>query len=393
MNSVQRRQRMADAFQQRFSRSATHWVRAPGRVDAMGSHTDYNGGFVLTVPIDRDTWIAAAPRNDSRVRMASLNLPEAAELDLSAVPASPLAGWPVYVQAVIRALQDEGMTLRGCDLLVHGTVPIASGLSSSASLEAASAVLLTTLAGTVMEPVRMALLCQRAENETVGVNCGILDQYSVILGEQGSMLLLDCRDLRHQYAPIPAGLVPVICNTNRHRELSGSEYGERRSSCEQGMAVLRRARPEITCLRDLTPDQFDTLATLLDPLVARRCRFVVEENARVLRMADALRDGDLQVIGELCAASFAGARGLYEITIPEMEQMYAAAMAAPGVVGVRQAGAGFGGCMLALVASADVNEFIAATGSGYRHASGIEADIYPVQPAPGAGLLAQETLS
>jgi galactokinase len=388
VEQAQRREALRSAFRARFGREPSHWVRAPGRVDAMGSHTDYNEGFVLTLPIDRDTWIAAAPRGDGRVHVESLNVEGAGEFPIGAVLSERTATWALYVQAVAEMLVREGYALSGCDVLVHGTLPIASGLSSSASLEAATAVLFAELGGYEIEGVRMARLCQLAENDIVGVRCGILDQYSSVLGEEGSALLLDCRNLRHEQAPVPEGLRPIICNTRARRELSGSEYGERRRACEEGVRLLAARLPGVTALRDVDLECFREHEGALPAVVARRCRFIIEENARVLAMAKALAHDDRTAIAQLCAASFAGARDLYEITIPAMESMFEAMTAAPGVVGARQAGAGFGGCMIALVDAACVDAFAAAAASAYERASGTRPEIHAVRTAPGAGPLA-----
>lgn len=387
MSDAERRHALSVGFVSRFGREPSHWVRAPGRVDAMGSHTDYNEGFVLTLSIDRDTWIAASPRNDGRVRVESLNVEGTGEFAIDDVMAEPTKSWSLYFQAVAAVLSEEGYGLRGCDALVHGTLPIASGLSSSASFEAATATLFEQLGGYALDSVAKAKLCQRAENEIVGVNCGILDQYSSILGDVGSALLLDCRNLSHTYVPIPDALRPVVCNTLAKRELTGSEYGERRASCEAGVRAIAALRPGVSALRDVDSDEFAECEAGLDEIIARRCRFVIEENARVHELARAFDRADRAAIGSACARSFAGARDLFEITIPEMETMFDAMTRAPGVVGARQAGAGFGGCMLALVEASTVEAFVASVSETYTDAVGVCPEIHPVESAPGAGPL------
>jgi galactokinase len=353
----------------------------------MGSHTDYNEGFVLTLAIDRDTWIAAAPRDDGRVRVVSANLAGEGTFRVDRVESRRLEGWPLYVQATAALLAREGHALRGCDALVHGSVPIASGLSSSASLEAATAVLFAALGGHSIDRLAMARLCQRAENEIVGMPCGILDPYSALLGEAGCALLLDCRHLTHRPAAIPTGLQPVVCNTRVRRELTGSEYPERRAQCEEGARRLGERIPGVRALRDVTPEQLAAHGSRLPPEVARRCRFVVEENARVLALAEALEADDRAAIGRLFRESFAGARDLFGIAIPAMEAMQEAMQAAPGVVGARQAGAGFGGCMLALVEAPRTREFVEAVARRYRESTGMAPEIHPVRAAAGAGVL------
>ena len=378
---------MAEAFTASYGTEPTTWVRAPGRVDLMGSHTDYNLGYVLTMPIDRDTWVAARPRSDRVVRIYSLNVQEGSNFSLDTIAYDGKVPWTNYIRGVAAILQVEGYGLTGFDGLVHSTVPLSSGLSSSAALEAATASLFQALDGWEIEPVQMALLCQRAENEFVGMNCGILDQYTSILGQAGCALLLDCRDLTSRPVALPDGVRVVICDTRAKRELTGSEYGKRRAQCEEGAQLLARFYPGVTTLRDVTLAQFEAREADLSSVVARRCRFIIEENERVLRLAEVLPGDDLGTIGALMTASYEGARYLYEIGSPEMAAMMAAMMSAPGVIGARQAGAGFGGCMVAAVEEEGVAAFERHVRRSYAMATGIEPDIYSVQAADGAGTL------
>ena len=380
-----RRERLKTAFSNQYGAEPRLWVRAPGRVDLMGSHTDYNLGYVLTLPIDRDTWIAARARADREVRVNSLNVEGEGRFSLDNITRDEHSPWTHYVRGVGVILQDEGYELNGFDGLIHSTVPIGSGLSSSASLECATAVLFQTLGGWSIAPVKLALVCQRAENEFVGMNCGILDQYTSILGQEGCALLLDCRDLSSSPVTIPGDVAIVICNTKAHRELTGSEYGERRAQCEEGVRILSRSFPEVKALRDVSLAQFEAHESDLPAIVGRRCRFVIEENERVLALTEVLPSGDRAAIRELMTASYVGARDLYEIGSPEMEAMMDAMLGAPGVLGARQAGAGFGGCMVALVESGEVDAFVHSVQGSYSAATSIEPEIYPIQAAPGAG--------
>jgi galactokinase len=382
-----RRATMSAAFQDIYGFTPEFGVRAPGRVDLMGSHTDYNDGLVLTLPINREIWVLARPRDDGRVNMASLNMDTRFSFDVNATKLTVETEWGHYVQGVALELQGAGYPLIGCDALVHGTVPLASGLSSSAALEAASATLFEALGGFSLDGVEKARLTQRAENRWVGVNCGILDQYSSILGEQHRALLLDCRNLKHIYASLPREVRVVVCNTRAPRQLSGSEYGSRRAQCEQGAAYFKSLDPKVTALRDVSLEAFEKHEANLPDVVARRTRFVIEENARVLAMAEALERNDREAIAKLCLASFEGARDLFEISVPAMQAMMNAMGTAPGVVGCRQAGAGFGGCMVAVVEKRQVKEFCIATATDYEAATGIKPEIYPIRTAPGAGTL------
>lgn len=379
----QRRETIAASFCERFGAAPSLWGRAPGRVDLMGSHTDYNLGFVLTLPIGCDTWIAARPRPDRQVRLHSMNLEAGNTFSLDRVVAEAGRHWSNYVRGVAAVLQAEGFELRGFDGVIHSTVPMSSGLSSSAALECAAATIFETLGGWRLDPVTKAKLCQRAENNFVGVNCGILDQYTSCAGREGCALLLDCRDLTSRPVQLPAAIQVVICDTRSKRELAGSEYGERRAQCEEGARRLG-----LKALRELTPPMFDSRERELPAGIAKRCRFIVEENDRVPKLAEALTAFDRDAIRQLTAASFRGAWELYEIGAPAMLAMMQAMLAAPGVIGARQAGAGFGGCMVAFVEADAVEGFSAFVRNAYAAATQTRPEVYPVQAAAGAGVMA-----
>jgi len=377
-----RRDLITRAFLSRFGAAPDIWCRAPGRVDLMGSHTDYNLGAVLTLPIGRDTWIAARPNNSRTVNLHSLNLGIDAAFSLDASDKCADQPWIDYVHGVAAALQEEGLPLVGFDGVVHSSVPLSSGLSSSAALECAAATVFEKLGGWSLAPVRKAQICQRAENRFVGVNCGILDQFTSCMGQLGCALLLDCRDLTSHAVAIAAGIRVVICDTKSKRELAGSEYGERRAECEIGAKLLGAGS-----LREVSPAAFQAREAALPPSVAKRCRFIIEEHARVYGLAAALTSGERSAISELTAASFDGACHLYQIAAPAMHAMMAAMLAAPGVIGARQAGAGFGGCMVAFVDEGQIEPFAAAVRAHYFAATGTQPEIYPVTAAAGAGLI------
>lgn len=379
---IQRKEEISTLFLQRFGEVPTLWGRAPGRVDLMGSHTDYNLGYVLTLPIEYDTWIAVRPSADRTVWLYSRNLGEEGSFSLDQLEADPRQRWSNYVRGVAAVLLAEGFALQGFDGVIHSTVPMSSGLSSSAALECATATIFEALGGWKLDPVKKALLCQKAENEFVGVNCGILDQYTSCAGQEGCALLLDCRDLSNRPVKLVPDIRVVICDTKFKRELAGSEYGQRRAQCEEGAR-----RFGVKSLRDISLQQFNAREHELPPEMAKRCRFIIEENDRVLKLASALQDFDRQAIRELTAASFLGACELYEIGAPAMHSMMQAMLAAPGVIGARQAGAGFGGCMVAIVEAAQVEDFAAAVRTHYLANTGTGAEIYPVNAAAGAGTI------
>ena len=389
MNPEQRRIWMVDEFERRFGAAPAYWTRAPGRVDLMGSHTDYNDGFVLTMTIDRDTWVVTQPRVDRIVRVFSLNTDDGGEFALDHIDHDADRLWPNYVRGMAQVFQEADYALQGFDAVLHTTVPVSSGLSSSAALEMAIGRMFEAIGDLTIDPVDLALLGQRAENLFVGVNCGILDQYTSALGRAGCALLLDARSVTSRDVLIAPDIHVVICDTQAARALAASQYGLRRAQCEEGALILGASIPHVSTLRDLSLGQFNAHVSDLDPVVAKRCRFIVEENARVLAMADALTAGDRARIRSLTAASFAGARDLYEIVVPEMEAMMGVMLSGPGIIGARQAGAGFGGCMVAFVESHELDAFAAHVEVAYQAATSVRPMVYAVQATAGAGVLAR----
>lgn len=387
MDPDARRAHITTEFNSRFGGPPELWARAPGRVDLMGSHTDYNEGLVLTMSIDRDTWIAAHPRADRQVAVYSLDAIGGGSFNLDDIRHDTRSPWTNYVRGVAKVLQDEGYALSGFDGLIHSTVPVGSGVSSSAALEVATAVLFRALSGWDIDPLQLALLCQRAENDFVGMRCGILDQYSSALGRAGHALLLDCRHLTSEARPIAQGMAVVIGDTRSRRELTRSGYALRRAECEEGAVRLAEAYPGVRALRDVRLDQLLARQESIPAVIARRCRFVIEENSRVPEMAAGLEAGDRPSIRRTALDSYAGARDLFEIVSPEMEHMLEAMTHAPGVIGARQAGAGFGGCMVAVVEAGQVEPFIEHVSQEYSDATGLQPVVYPVKPAQGAGMM------
>jgi len=382
-----RKEFLIGEFRARFHGEPELWTRAPGRVDLMGSHTDYNLGYVMTMTIDRDTWVAARPRADRKVNIYSLDMNSGSEFSLDDLVKDAVNPWTNYVRAIAKYCLDAGHELKGFDGLIHSTVPFSAGLSSSAALEMAVAMMFQAVSGFELDPVEMALLGQKVENQYIGVNSGILDQYSSAMGEAGKTILLDCRALTHTMVNISTDLQVVICDTKAKRNLLGSEYDDRRRQCEEGVTVLKTVNPEINSLRDATFDEFDRAETQMPEVVRKRCRFILEENQRVLDLAKPLAENDTQNLKELFSASYFGARDLFEIGAPAMEAMFQSMKKAPGVVAARQAGAGFGGCMVALVNPKMVEAFSASVVNDYKERSGLDAEIYPVRASDGASII------
>lgn len=324
---------------------------APGRVNLIGEHTDYNDGFVLPMAIDRRTYVAASARTDSRIVAHSLTLDSSAELDLRE-PRGPRRGtWLDFIEGTARVLAARGFAIRGANLLIDSEVPAGAGLSASAALELAVGYAMASIGG-AREPdrVELALAGQAAEHEYVGTRCGIMDQYISALGQKDRALLIDCRSLQFEAVPLELGSACVlICDTRVKHELSSSGYNERRARCEEGVALLRRSHPEVKALRDATLSMIDALDPPLPAVVEQRCRHVVTENARTLLAARALEGRRIPELGALLTESHASLRFQYEVSCPELDEAVSAALAEPGVYGSRLTGGGFGGCTVTLL--------------------------------------------
>jgi galactokinase len=345
--------------------------RAPGRVNLIGEHTDYNDGFVMPVALDLSTAVAVGKRADRVLAIRSESFGEGCEFDLD--DPAPLAShhWSDYVRGVAVMLQRAGLRVSGADLLIRGDVPMGAGLGSSAAVEVATARALLDASGETLPPVEIAKLCQRAENEFVGVRCGIMDQFAACHGNPGEALMLDCRSLEFRRAALPAGTRLVICNSMVKHELAGSEYNRRREECAEGARCLG-----VAALRDVTVDRLEECGRDLDQTVYRRCRHVVSENARVELAADALELGDLDRLGALMLASHRSLRDDFEVSCAELDLLAGLASALPGVYGSRMTGGGFGGCTVSLVQNELADAFCETMRLRYREATGFETEIY-----------------
>ena len=377
---------LIETFVQQFGAAPMHVAIGPGRVNLIGEHTDYNDGFVLPVALRRDVRLVFRPRADRRVRLHSVEYDETFEFDLDRLAYNKAMLWTNYVQGVAWALQQEGLPLIGLDGVISGNVPRGSGLSSSAALEIASALAFMHAAGQMdaLTGPQVAQAAQRAENQFVGVNCGIMDQFISLLGAENHALLIDCRSLGYELVPFPANAALVIGNTKASRSLAGSAYNQRRQECESGVAALHAVLPGIRALRDVTSAQLETHHALLDPTVYRRCRHVVSENERVLQTVEALKRGDLARVGEMMNASHESLRNDYEVSSEALDIMVAAMRSTPGCYGARLTGAGFGGCAVALVDPGREQALADAIFEHYPKATNVWPEVYTSRAAQGA---------
>jgi len=357
--------------------------RAPGRVNLIGEHTDYNQGFVFPMALDRYTAAAIAPRTDRHVRVRSLNMAE--EVTFALDGAVPRQHWSDYVAGIADQIGKRGMQLPGANILLWSDVPVGSGLSSSAALEISCGLAFLSLVDARLEGRDLALLGQAAENRFVGMNCGIMDQFISVHGREENALFLDCRSLEYQLVPLPSEHSRiVVCNTRVKHELGASEYNNRRRECEEGVALLQKHEPAIRALRDLALKRFSGLAAGLPELVRKRCRHVISENERVLQSIQCLRSGDLRGFGQLMNASHDSLRDDYEVSCLELDHMVEIARSLAGCLGARMTGGGFGGCTVNLVEKEQVGNFCSEIAAQYRSRTGLEPAIYISVPAQGA---------
>jgi len=363
-------------------------VQAPGRVNLIGEHTDYNEGFVLPAAIGFQSQIAIAQRDDRWLLVTSENYAESVEFDLDDMPVSARGHWSDYVAGVARLLDRALGGLPGANLYIHGNVPQGAGLSSSASLEVAVCKALLEISGKTLEGESVARLCQRAENEFVGARCGIMDQFISVHGKRDHALRLDCRTLEFQQLPIPSDVRLVICNTMVRHSVATGEYNQRRAECETGARFFAERVPGAKTLRDVSPADFEKFAGELPEAIQKRCRHVLTENSRVLQAAEALKSGDLRQFGRLMERSHASLRDDFEVSCEELDLMVRLAGQNEGVYGARMTGGGFGGCTINLVREDKVEEFQTNVAAAYEQATGRAPEIYSSAAADGAGRLA-----
>lgn len=372
--------RVAEGFRQAFGARPAWIVRAPGRVNLIGEHTDYNEGFVLPMAIDRAVFLAVRPRADQHVRLCSIDYRQTVEFDLDGLERAGPA-WGEYAKAVAWALLEAGHTLRGWEGAMLGEVPVGAGLSSSAAVELAVARAFATASGLAWDPPTMARLAQRAENERIGVGCGIMDQLTSACGLAQHALRIDCRTLEIEPVAMPESASVLVLDTGTRRGLVDSAYNQRRQECRRGAEAFG-----LSSLRDLTEEVFVAGEGRLGPLLARRVRHVLSENARTLQAMQALRAGDCKGMGCLMAESHASLRDDYEVSSPALDAMVEIASAQPGVWGARMTGAGFGGCAVALVERETAAENGRAIAVRYRERMQVQPVIYVCRAAQGASV-------
>lgn len=380
-------QNVRDTFRARHEAAPAFVVRAPGRVNLIGDHTDYNDGFVLPMAIDRTITIALTPRDDRRVLIHSLDFDEPIDFDLDDIQRAENSP-AEYVKGVAWALGLAGYPLTGWTGVMQGDIPIGAGLSSSAALELAVARAFAAVSGFAWDAVRMALIAQQAENEWVGMKCGIMDQLISATGESGHAVMIDCRTLALSPAPLPPGTAVVVLDTNTRRGLVDSQYNVRREQCEAAAQFFG-----VEKLRDVTPEQIAEQPAGLDDVVYRRARHIVTENQRVLDAHEAMRSGDADTVGDLMNLSHASLRDDFEVSADGLNIIVRSAQAAIGCYGARMTGAGFGGCACALVVAEAVEAFCAEVSAAYFAQTDIQPSLYVCQPSDGAQVLSASASS
>ena len=383
---------LRETFNRDFSKEPTLLARGPGRVNLLGEHVDYNDGLVLPAAIDREVRLAAAPSGDDTVQLQALDLHQSVSFRLSDleskidVSGKPLPTWALYPAGVAWSLQEAGLSVTGLQAAYASTIPIGSGLSSSAAIEVAFAAVWQTLGGWKANHMTLAQLCQKAENKYVGVSCGLMDQFASANGVAGNCLLFDTRSLEWQPVPLPSGTALVIADSGVRRSLTTTGYNDRRAACEEAVVLLSKYKPGLTSLRDISPVEFAAYSEFLPPIIERRAEHIVKEIARVESAVAALKQGKTRSFGALMYAGHASLRDLYEVSVPELDALVEIAHDLPGCLGARLTGAGFGGCTVNLVDEEDAQEFIQGLQDGYKRRTGRTAQVYLCQACDGVSV-------
>lgn len=381
--------KLVSSFQKVFeTKKQPKTFLSPGRVNLIGEHTDYNGGYVFPCALSIGTYITIAPRQDNQIRFYSDNFPDLGivETTLDQLQYNEEHDWANYPKGVIYMFREQGYEgNKGFDAYFHGNIPNGAGLSSSASIELAMAIAWDSLNGFAMERIPMVQLCQRAENSYIGVNCGIMDQFAIGMGKKDHAILLDCDTLEYSYAPVKLkGVKLVLANTNKRRGLADSKYNERRAECETALSNLQEV-VSIQHLCELTPDQFHEHQHLIKGDTEKlRAKHAVEENDRTVRAHEKLQAGDVIAFGELMNASHRSLRDDYEVTGKELDALVEAAWQEPTVLGARMTGAGFGGCTVSLIEEDGLDDTLNRIAKTYKQLTGIDTEFYVVDIGEGA---------
>jgi len=385
--------RIKNIFQGTFGHVPDYIARAPGRVNLLGEHVDYNDGFVLPAAIDRATYIAFSPASTPHSTLVAVDLNQQISFSPQTIPSktqpdsSPLPDWAHYPAGVMWSLLEENLSAPAMNAVYASDVPRGSGLSSSASVEMAFMIAWQTLGGWTLPPMQLALLAQKAENKYVGVNSGIMDQFASACGAENKILLLDCRSLEWQTIPLPESVSIVIADTTIRRKLTSGEYNNRRAACEEAVRLLQKDLPEIKSLRDVSVDDFNRFSEKLPGEAAKRARHVVEEIERTNQAQALLEAGNVQHFGRLMTECHVSLRDLYEVSCPELDVMTRIAQSLEGCYGARLTGAGFGGCTVNLVARESANDFAVSLAKKYEIETGLHPQVYISRPSKGAELI------
>ena len=385
--------RISSIYREKFGRSPAHIARAPGRVNLLGEHVDYNNGYVLPAAIDRATYVAFSPINARHSTLIAADFNQQASFSAETVPSktqpdeSLLPEWAHYPASVVWSLMEENLPILSMNAVFASNIPQGSGLSSSASIEMAFMIAWQTIGSWSLTPMQRALLGQKAENNYVGVNCGIMDQFASACGVENKLLLLDCRSLEWKTIPLPEDVSIVIADTTIHRKLTSGAYNDRRSDCDDAVRLLQQDLPNIKSLRDVSVEEFNQLAKKIPGKIERRARHVVEEIERSNQAEALLEAGDVKSFGKLMNECHISLRDLYEVSIPELDTMVDLAQSLDGCYGARLTGAGFGGCTVNLVAKENVEDFAQTLSKGYEVETELHPEIYITHASNGAELI------
>ena len=381
-------ERIREAFSKRF-RDQPRLFRAPGRVNLIGEHTDYNDGFVMPFAIDRATIVAGSKRPDRKIEAVALDMNETATIDLDTEPKKQRKNWVDYVEGTARCIEEKFGRIEGANILITSTVPIGAGLSSSAAIETSVGFALLSLSDIEIDREKLAFAAQKAEHEYVGTRSGIMDQFASSFCEKGSAMLLDCRSLNRDKIPFETpDSVTIVCDTKVEHSLASSEYNKRREECEEGVRILQKRRPEIKALRDVSPEELGNAKNALPEIVYRRCRHVITENERTIEAAEFFKKHDLAAAGKLMFESHRSLRDDYEVSCKELDALVEIASSIECVFGARMTGDGFGGCTVNIVKRDGADQFEKAVFEGYAKRFSKTPDIYRFHATDGASEIA-----